>query len=221
MKPYLGICLVLVILAAVAISVLYSCALLADRTAAHVQDAFAQVFKVQPQVTVNQRVVMTQTAPIAELAVVSKEELVKIGFTQHLEVLSYEVPLTEKMLSVEAVFRLKAGFDLHEPFRVEIDSAHRIKATLPRAKILSVEQIGTLTFHGEDATLNRITDAEREKLLNSLQELARAQAEKSTLKTDAETQATERLQQILSHNGETIQTEWISLPKNDVNNYLK
>ncbi len=52
--------------------------------------------------------ILTQTAPIAELAVVSKEELVTLGFTQHMELLSHEIPLTEKKLTVEASFRMKA-----------------------------------------------------------------------------------------------------------------
>jgi Protein of unknown function (DUF4230) len=209
MKPYLGICLVLITLAAVVLFTMARCATLADRTISHVQDAFNQVFKMQPKITINQRVVLSQTAPIAELAVVSKEELVQLGFTQHMEVLSYPVPLTEKSLTAEAVFRIKAGFDLREPFRVKIENG-RIVATLPHGKILSVEQIGDLTLHGEDSTLNRITDDEREKLLHDLNTSARAQAENSSLKSDAEKQATTRLEEILAHDGEKIETEWIS-----------
>jgi hypothetical protein len=209
MKHYLGICLVLVTIGAVALLGLYSCDVWANRTLTHVQDAFAQVFQVRPQVTVNERVVLTQTSPIAELAVVSKEELVTLGFNQHLEVLSYEIPLTEKTLSVQAVFRLKAGFDLREPFRVKVNPAtHQVEATLPHAKILSVEQVGDLTFHGDDSALNRITDAEREKLLNDLNTNAHVQAEGSSLKSDAEEQAVGRLQQLLAHNGEKLQTVW-------------
>ncbi len=213
MKHYLGISLVLVTLAAILFLALYSCTMVADHTIDHVRDAFAQVFKVQPQVTVNQRVVMTQTAPIAELAVVTKEELVTLGFTEHLEVLSYPLPLTEKKLSVEAVFRLKAGFDLHEPFRVEIDpGTHHVHATLPKAKILSVEQVGDLTYHGEDAVLNKVTDKERAKLLNALHDTARTQAEGSPLKAEAEKEADQRLQDVFQRNGESLQTDWAPTP---------
>ena len=209
MKHYLGLCLVIVTVAAVGIYALRSCAATADQTVSHVRDAFAQVFSMQPQVTVNQRVILTQTAPIAELAVVSKEELVTLGTTQHYEVLSYQIPLTEKTLTAEATYRFKAGFDLHQPFRVEIDPAtHQIRAALPHATILSVEQIGTMTYHDEDSTLNRITDSDRDKLLNDLNALARAQAEKSTLKADAEKQVVERLQQLFHHNGESVDMTW-------------
>ena len=148
MKHYVGICLVLVTLALIGFFALRSCTAAVDHSVDHVRDAFAQVFNLQPQVTINQRVVLTQTAPIAELAVVTKEELVTIGYNEHMEVLSVQIPLTEKKLTAEAVFRLKAGFDLKKPFQVEIDPAtHELHASLPRAEILSVEQVGSVTYH--------------------------------------------------------------------------
>jgi hypothetical protein len=209
MKHYLGICLVLVTVAAICFLGIYSCMAAADRTVDHVRDAFAQVFKVTPQITVNQQVVQTQTAPIAELAVVTKEELVTLGFTEHFEVFSYQVPLTEKDLSVQAAYRIKAGFDLHEPFNVEINpTTHQVEAHLPPAKILSVDQVGDLTFHGDDSALNRISDQERQKLLNDLNSAAHAQAEASGLKEDAQNQASQRLQEIFAHNGEKIEMTW-------------
>jgi len=213
MKHYLGICLVLVTLAAIGLFALHSCTAAVDHTIDGVRDAFAKVLSLQPQVTVNQRVILTQTAPIAELAVVTKEELVTIGFNEHLEVLSFEVPLTEKKLTAEAAFRLKAGFDLREPFSVEIDPAtHEVRARMPRAKILSVEQIGDLSYHGDDALLNRVTDDERAKIVNNLNAAARDAAEKSTLKADAEQQVTQRLKDLMAHNGQPIQIEWTDAP---------
>ena len=209
MKHYLGISLVLATLAGIVFLGIYSCTAAADHTIASVKNAFAQVFQVQPQITMNERVILTQTAPIAELAVVSKDELVTIGLTQHLDILSYQIPLTEKEVTVEAVFRLKAGFDLREPFRVTIDPVtHAIHATLPHAKILSVEQLGDLNFHSQDATLNKVTDEERQKLLNGLNETAHAQAEQSGLKEDAEKQVNQRLEELFSHNGEKMSLEW-------------
>ena len=209
MKHYLGLSLLIVTLAAVTLGLIYGCTRLADQTVDHVKDAFAQVFNLRPQVTVNQKVVLTQTAPIAELAVVSKEALITLGFTQHLEVLSFEVPMTEKSLKVEAVYRFKAGFDLKEPFHVEVDpDSHAVVAHLPHAKILSVERVGELDFKGDDSMLNRLTDQDREKMLNSLDALAHSTAESSSLKSDAEKQVTERLTQIFRHNGENFVASW-------------
>jgi len=209
MKHYLGICLVLVTIAVLCFLALRSCTSAVDDTVDHVRDAFNQVLHVQPQVTVNQRVVLTQTAPIAELAVVTKEELVGLGFNEHLEVLSMQIPLTEKKLTAEATYRLKAGFDLSQPFSVTIDPAtHALKASLPHAKILSVEQVGDITYHGEDATLNRVTDSDRTEILSSLHTAALKEAEDSSLKLDAEKQVMQRLTDLMQHNGQNLQIEW-------------
>jgi hypothetical protein len=209
MKHYLGICLVLVTVAAIGFFALHRCTAAVDRTIDHVRDAFNEVLRVQPEVTVNRRVVLTQTAPIAELAVVTKEELVTLGFNEHLEVLSLQIPLTEKKLTAEAAYRIKAGFDLHEPFSVEIDPVtHALRAAMPHAKILSVEQIGDLIYHGKDATLNRVTDDERNQILSRLNAAAHDAAEKSTLKMEAEQQVAQRLKEIMSHNGQSLQIEW-------------
>ncbi len=210
MKHYLGICLILITMAGIAWFALRSCTASVDHTIDTVRDAFVSVLRVTPQVTVNQRVVLTQTAPIAELAVVTKEELVTIGLTEHFEVLSVQVPLTEKTLTAEAVYRIKAGFDLRAPFSVEIDPAtHDVHATMPHAVILSVEQMGNLTYHGDDAWLNRITDAERAEIVNNLNAAAHAEAEKSNLKEDAEKQVEQRLNELIHHNGKPMQLEWI------------
>jgi siroheme synthase len=79
MKHYLGICLILLTGAAIVLFGVHSCSQTVDHTIDHVREAFSQVLNIQPQVTVNQRVILTQTAPIAELAVVTKEELVASG----------------------------------------------------------------------------------------------------------------------------------------------
>jgi hypothetical protein len=192
---------------------LRSCTAAVDQTIDRVRDAFNEVLRVQPQVTVNQRVVLTQTAPIAELAVVTKEELVTLGFNEHLEVLSLQIPLTEKKLTAEATYRLKAGFDLRKPFSVEIDPVtHVLHAAMPHAEILSVEQIGNLIFHGEDALLNRITDDDRAQILSDLNAAAHDAAEKSGLKTEAEQQVAQRLNEIMNHNGQSLQIEWNDIP---------
>lgn len=213
MKHYLGICLVLITLAVIGLFAVRSCAQSVDRTVDHVRDAFNQVLHLQPQVTINQSVILTQTAPIAELAVVTKEEQVTIGFDEHLEVLSLEIPLTEKKLTAEATFRIKAGFDLRKPFTVEIDPVtHALQAEMPPAQILSVEQVGDLALHGEDATLNRVSDADRIQILSDLNSAAHTTAETSGLKTEAEQQVAERLNEVMAHNGQKLQIEWKKEP---------
>jgi len=209
MKHYAGICLVLVTIAVLTLLVINRCTDATERAVDHVRDAFASILQVQPKITINERVVQTQTAPIAELAVVTREESVTLGFDEHKELWAYEIPLTEKKITVSGVYRLKAGYDLHEPFSVAIDPAtHAIKATLPPAKILSVEQVGDLTYQGEDSMLNRLGDDERTKAVNSLADLARQTAASSTLRRDADAQVRQRLEELMAHNGEKIEIQW-------------
>ena len=211
MKHYLGVCLVLVTIAVLTLLVINRCTDATARAVDHVRDAFASVLQVQPKITINERVVQTQTAPIAELAVVTHEELISLGFDEHKELWSYALPLTEKKLTVLGTYRVKAGYDLREPFSVAIDPAtRRIAATLPPAKILSVEQVGDLSFQGEDSVLNRLSDDERTQAVNDLAEMARNAAESSTLKREADAQVRQRLEELLAHNGEKVEIQWSS-----------
>jgi hypothetical protein len=209
MKHYLGICLVLCTVVALALLALHACTSAVNQTVSHVADAFSEVLSVRPQIKIDQRVILTQTAPIAEFAVVTKEELVSVALSEHLEVLHVQVPLTEKSQSASATFRIKAGFDLRQPFSVSIDPATRqVRARMPHAKILSVEQLGDVTYHGEGATLNRISNDETAEIMTNLNSAAHTAAENSGLKEDAERQVEQRLDELLQHNGQMLQIDW-------------
>lgn len=209
MKHYLGICLVLLTLAGIVFLAIHSCVSTASQAVADVRNAFASVLQVQPQISVDQHVTQTQTAPIAELAVVTNEQLVSLNYSEHFVLWSIQVPLTEKKMSVESTYRIKAGFDLHEPFTVRIDSkTGKITASLPHAKILSVDQIGDFVYHGDDAMLNRINDQDRAKILNDLKNAAHQSAELSTLRQDAEKQVTARLQELISPQAGSMELRW-------------
>jgi len=209
MKHYIGICLVLVTIALLTLLVIDRCTRSAESAVDRVRDAFASVLQVTPKITINERVVQTQTAPIAELAVVTREESVSLGFDEHKELWSYTLPLTEKKLTVSGVYRIKAGYDLREPFAVTIDPAtNTITARMPPAKILSVEQAGDIDFKGEDSVLNRLSDAERTHAVNDLAAMARKAAEDSTLRHDADEQVQMRLRQLLAHNGARVDIQW-------------
>lgn len=213
MKPYLGICLLLVTLAAIAYFAVYEVVHAADAAVEGVKQMFTSVLQVQPQISVNKRVVMTQTAPIAELAVVEKEELITLKFTENYQVLSYTVPLTEKQLTAQAQYRIKAGFDLRQPFTVDLDpKTGTVTASMPHAQILSVEQIGDVTLNGTDEVFNRLTDAERANIINGLNTEAHTAANASSLKGDAEKQVGQRLQDLAKHNGQNVSITWVVPP---------
>ena len=213
MKHYVGISLVLLTLAAIALFTLHMCSSAVNDTVNHVAAAFSQVLNVQPQVKIDERVIMTQTAPIAELAVVTREEMISISLDEQFQVLSFAIPLTEKKLSASAVFRIKAGFDLREPFSVSINPrTGAVQATMPRAKILSVEQVGNVSLQADDAWLNRISNDDHTAIQNDLLSAARNAAETSGLKDQAEKQVTDRLNELLTHNGQTLLIDWQKEP---------
>ncbi len=83
-----------------------------------------------------------------------------------------------------------------------------VRAAMPRAKILSVEQVGQVTLHGDDAWLNRVTPDETEEALNDLTAAAREAAENSDLKKQAELQVSTRLNQLMQRNGQTFLIDW-------------
>jgi excinuclease UvrABC nuclease subunit len=56
--------------------------------------------------------------------------------------------------------------------------------------------------------LNRITDDERQQILNNLNAAAHDAAEKSSLKSDAEEQVAQRLKDLIHHNDQPMKIEW-------------
>jgi hypothetical protein len=205
MKHYLGLCLVLVTLAAVAMTLLKRCENTAARSVSAITRTFQSVLQVQPEIRINQTVITTQTAPIAELAIVSKDQLVHYSLSEQLQLWHHNIPLTTKSISVQAVYRIKAGYNLQEPFRVSIDSrTGKISAQLPPAHILSIERIGELSLSDHDELLNRISTDERAQVLNELDRVARTSAEQSGIVQDAEKQSVVRLQELAAKNGQTF-----------------
>ena len=170
-----------------------------------VSQTFVDAFQVQPEVRINQMTVYGQSAPVAELAVLTKEQLVEYTYTHEITFQQKSLPFTGKTIRVRAVYRIKAGFDLHQPFTVQIDPANqRVAASLPPAQILSVERVGDLHYEDQDGFFNSITSAEREKVLNEVEAYARQQAVASGILKETEQQATVRLQELMEKNGQKI-----------------
>ena len=170
-----------------------------------VSRTFVDAFQVQPEVQINQMTVYGQSAPVAEFAVLTKEELIEYTYKHELTFQQKSLPFTGKSIRIRAVYRMKAGFDLHQPFTVLIDSAtQRIAASLPPVQILSLERVGDLHYEDQDGFFNSITAAEREKVLNEVEAYARQQAIVSGILKEAEEQAGARLQELMEKNGQKI-----------------
>jgi hypothetical protein len=153
------------------------------RTGQEAATAFMQLAHLQPQVTVNNRVYLEQTTSIAQLAV--KERQVEV---EH-EMLHSWAGST-KRIKLHGTFTVKAGFDLHKKFRVDV-SPREVLVELPHAEILSVEQrkVDVLAF--ENGYWNRLSDRDVAHELAALPDLARAKA--SDLSAEAEASFTSQL----------------------------
>ncbi|MEM1057798.1 MAG: DUF4230 domain-containing protein [Verrucomicrobiota bacterium] len=204
-KHYLGLALLLVVAAALVLWGLRTCQAMLNEQVAEVQGLFTQAFNLRPEIRVNQTVVYSQTSPIEELAVVRKEELVEIKIKESRQIWSTDIPMTGKELYVRAIYRFKAGFDLGEPFVVNIDpGTGEVTAELPPAEILSLERVGPLTMKEDAGWLTSINSEDREKLLNQLEATARREAENSGILQEAEEQARQRLQELAERNGQDL-----------------
>src|SRR5437868_13886229 len=101
MKPYLGISLVLLVAALALILVMRQCEQSTRRQLAAIKNSIAEVLKVQPEVRINQKIIYTQTSPIAELAIVTKEQLVEYTWIENRQFLGHAIPLTGNKISYE------------------------------------------------------------------------------------------------------------------------
>jgi hypothetical protein len=159
-----------------------------------VTDVFQEFAQLQPKVIEHEVVVLQQSAPIAELAVLQKD------FDYEFQWMSTFLG-SQKTIRVRAAFRAKAGFDLTDPFVVRLFDNGEIKADLPPAKILSVERIGDLAFEDSDGWWNKVTGAERQSALNDFEKEARKRIADSDILAETESQALARLKELAAKNG--------------------
>jgi len=160
----------------------------AARAARGVAGAVQSLFQVQPEVRIDSRVIQTQSAPIAELALVEKD--FPLRFTWRHEWLG-----SAKEIKVTGTFRAKAGFDLEREFLVQTGPNEQvIRVRLPRPEILTIELGDDLEMDGKSGFWNRISDEDRNQVMSDFQREVRVHIQESNLLEEAEKQARERLE---------------------------
>ena len=173
------------------------------RQLAHVvADSFRSAFNFQPQVRINDIVVLEQSAPIAELAMESKRVL-----AQH----SYESTwvYSTKTMEIYGVFTAKAGFDLKQPFIVKIQKTPpKLFVHLPEPKLLSLEMDNYHILRDEDGYWNKIDATEREAAMDHLKTNARQKVLASPLLSEAKTELEKRIQEIVAKDGYSVEFEY-------------
>jgi hypothetical protein len=154
-----------------------------ERIGREARDQFVRLARLEPRVTVNNRVYLEQKTTVAELAVISHQIEV-----EH-EMLHTWAGST-KRIRLHGTFLVKAGFDLQKKFSVNLQP-QEIVIELPHAQLLSVEQRSVEVLALENGFWNRISTADLETELAVLPQLAR---EKSTgLSAEAEATFTHEL----------------------------
>jgi hypothetical protein len=168
---------------------------LAHATAQGIQE----FFNFTPCVKIDQTIVIEQNAPIMEVATVSRQLMVDYTW-------SHTWLGSTKTIHLIGTFTAKAGFDLKEPFTIEIEkSPLSVKASLPAPKILSITMDSYRIAEDESGWWNRISSADREAGVANLQFVARTQAESSGMLEAARTTAEERIKDIVQRNGATVE----------------
>jgi hypothetical protein len=177
-----------------------------------VADSFRSAFNFQPQVRINDIVILEQSAPIAELAMESKRVL-----AQH----SYESTwvYSTKTMEIYGVFTAKAGFDLKQPFIVRIQKAPpKLFVHLPEPKLLSLEMDNYHILRDEDGYWNKIDATEREAAMDHLKTNARQKVLASPLLSEAKAELEKRIQEIVAKDGYSVEFEYatpITIPRNN------
>ncbi len=167
--------------------------------AGNVAEEFREFFNFTPRVTIDQTVVIEQSTPIMEVSTLSRNLFVEgrwedqwVGST--------------KTVEIRGSFTVKAGFDLREPFIIDITRyGLTIQASLPDPRTLSLEMNTYKIIKDENGWWNRVTDQDREEAFYRLRTAARKAVQDSGILEEARATAKERIREIVQRNGSTVE----------------
>jgi uncharacterized protein DUF4230 len=179
--------LVALIVAAVVVTIFLRVETWPARTVRDLRAAFIDVAHLQPKITIKNRVYLEQTAETAELATVVRRTEVEHEFL-------HSWAGSSKRIQLRGVFLVKAGFDLHKNFSVDVRS-DQIDVHLPPAQILGVEEQKVDVLSYENGFWNRISAEDIENELQTLPQLARERAAQAGLTAEAERTLKDQLEQ--------------------------
>lgn len=152
-----------------------------------VSEEFKAAFNAAPTITINHHVVVSESHPIAELATASKTISVDTTFVStwlH----------STKTISVRGVFVAKAGFDLNQRFRINVETNPKmVTVTLPDPRILSVEMTADEITDQKGGLMNWLQPEDHETALRQLTEEAKLEIEKSSIKDAAKAEMEKRV----------------------------
>jgi hypothetical protein len=164
----------------------------------HVMRAFSRVLQVTPEVVIKGDSTVLEKSSIAELSVVQRK-------TQVLTKLEGQWLGSSKFLLVRGDFLVKAGFDLNDSFRFNVDQPSReVFVDLPKPKVLSVALQNYEVMLSNNGLINKVQAEDQEKVINHMLVKARTDAERSDIRQEAMQQVEQRLKDILLENASKV-----------------
>jgi hypothetical protein len=149
-----------------------------ERLGKDLRSAFIDIAHLQPRITINNRTVVDEATPTAELAILERELKVKREFL-------HSWAGSSKRIKLSATFNVKAGFDLRQDVTVDV-RPDEILIQLPHAQIVGIEEKHVDVLALDNGLWNRITGADLQNELAQLPEMARRQATEIDLPAEAE-----------------------------------
>ena len=149
-----------------------------ERLGNDLRSAFIDIAHLQPRITVNNRTIVDEATPTAELALLTRQLKVKREFL-------HTWAGSSKRIKLSGTFLVKAGFDLRQDVAVDV-RPDEILIRLPHAQIVGIEEKHVDVLSLENGLWNRISGADLQNELAQLPEMARRQAEEVSLPAEAE-----------------------------------
>jgi Protein of unknown function (DUF4230) len=149
-----------------------------ERLGKDLRSAFIDIAHLQPRITINNRTVVDEATPTAELAILERELKVKREFL-------HSWAGSSKRIKLSGTFNVKAGFDLRQDVTVDV-RPDEILIQLPHAQIVGIEEKHVDVLALDNGLWNRITGADLQNELAQLPEMARRQATEIDLPAEAE-----------------------------------
>lgn len=174
-----------------------------ERLGRDLRSAFIDIAHLQPRITINNRTVVDQSMPTAELAILERELKVKREFL-------HTWAGSSKRIKLSGTFLVKAGFDLEQDVAVDV-RPDEILITLPHAKIVGVEEKRVDVLGLENGLWNRVSGADVQNELAQLPDMARRQALELDLPAEAEQELQRQLNKRI-HARQPVQLVFTNAP---------
>ena len=149
-----------------------------ERLGNDLRSAFIDIAHLQPRITVNNRTIVDEATPTAELALLTRQLKVKREFL-------HTWAGSSKRIKLSGTFLVKAGFDLRQDVAVDV-RPDEILIRLPHAQIVDIEEKHVDLLSLENGLWNRISGVDLQNELAQLPQMARRQAEEVNLPAEAE-----------------------------------